>query len=160
MRQLAAGPALTQAWAAGLPYWAASVLVTAHVSGVGQGSPVGRHLLQSSHHLVPPLTLPLSHASVALRAAVLVVQAADGLAGRGRKGGLGNYYVGWNIEPCLSPLCLSCSQFLRLGTKSDRTVVPLWARHRAEEQGNRSLTTCPYQDTVPRRYPTTYAPLG
>lgn len=109
MRQLAAGPALTQAWAAGLPYWAASVLVTAHVSGVGQGSPVGRHLLQSSHHLVPPLTLPLSHASVALRAAVLVVRAADGLAGRGRKGGLGNYYVRWNIEPCLSPLCLSCS---------------------------------------------------
>lgn len=79
MRQLAAGPALTQAWAAGLPYWAASVLVTAHVSGVGQGSPVGRHLLQSSHHLVPPLTLPLSHASVALRAAVLVVRAADSL---------------------------------------------------------------------------------
>lgn len=79
MRQLAAGPALTQAWAACLPYWAASVLVTAHVSGVGQGSPAGRRLLQSSHHLVPPLTLPLSPASVALGAAVLVVQAADSL---------------------------------------------------------------------------------
>lgn len=33
--QLAAGPAPTQAWAAGLPHWAAGVLVTAHVSGVG-----------------------------------------------------------------------------------------------------------------------------
>lgn len=77
--QLAAGPALTQAWAAGLPHWAAGVLVTTHVFGLGQGSPVGRHLLQSSHHLVPPLTLPLSQACITLRAAVLVVQAADTL---------------------------------------------------------------------------------
>lgn len=80
--QLAAGPALTQAWAAGLPHWAAGVLVTVHVFGLGRGSPVGRHLLQSSHHLVPPLALPLSQARVALRATVLVVRAADGLWGR------------------------------------------------------------------------------
>lgn len=73
MRQLAAGPAPTQAWAAGLPHWAAGVLVTAHVSAVRQGSPAGRHLLQSSHHLVPPLTLPPSQARVAMGAAVLVV---------------------------------------------------------------------------------------
>lgn len=73
VRQLAAGPAPTQAWAAGLPHWAAGVLVTAHVSAVRQGSPAGRHLLQSSHHLVPPLTLPPSQARVAMGAAVLVV---------------------------------------------------------------------------------------
>lgn len=77
--QLATGPALTQAWAAGLPHWAAGVLITAHVFGLGQGSPVGRHLLQSSHNLVAPLTLPLSQARVALRAAVLVIRAADSL---------------------------------------------------------------------------------
>lgn len=80
--QLAAGPALTQAWAAGLPHWAAGVLVTVRVFGFGQGSPVGRHLLQSSHDLVPPLTLPPSQACVALRATVLVVRAADSLWGR------------------------------------------------------------------------------
>lgn len=79
MGQLAAGPAPTQAWAAGLPHWAAGELVTARVPGVGQGSSAGRRLLQSGHHLVPPLTLPPSHTHVALGAAVLVVRAADSL---------------------------------------------------------------------------------
>lgn len=79
MGQLAAGPVPTQAWAAGLPHRTAGELVTARVSGVGQGSSAGRHLLQSGHHLVPPLTLPPSHTCVALGAAVLVVRAADSL---------------------------------------------------------------------------------
>lgn len=77
--QLAAGPAPAQAQAAGLPHWAAGVLVTAHGPELGQGSAAGRPLLQSSHHLVPPLTLPPSHARVALGAAVLVVRAAGSL---------------------------------------------------------------------------------
>lgn len=41
-----------------------------------------RHLVQSGHHLVPPLTVPSSH--IALRAAVLVVQATNSL-GRWQK---------------------------------------------------------------------------
>lgn len=80
--QLAAGPALTQAWAAGLPHWAAGVLVAVRVFGLGQGSPGGRHLPQSRHDLVPPLTLTPSQARVALRTTVLVVRAADSLWGR------------------------------------------------------------------------------
>lgn len=73
VRQLAAGPAPTQAWAAGLPHRAAGVLVTAHVSAMRQGSLAGRHLLQSSHRPAPLLTLPLGQARVAMGAAVLVV---------------------------------------------------------------------------------------
>lgn len=80
--QLTAGPGPPQTRAAGLPHRAAGVLVTAHVSGVGRGGPAGRHLVQSGHHLVPPLTVPSSHTRIALRAAVLVVQAADSLWGR------------------------------------------------------------------------------
>lgn len=73
MGQLAAGPARTQAWAAGLPHGAAGVLVAARVSETGLRSQVGRLLLQSRHHLVPLLTLPLIRACVAMGAAVLVV---------------------------------------------------------------------------------------
>lgn len=82
MRQLAAGPGPPQARAAGLPHRAAGVLVTARVSGVGRGGPVGRHFVQSGHHLSPPLTVPSGHTRVALRAAVLLVRAADSLWGR------------------------------------------------------------------------------
>lgn len=82
--QLTAGPGPPQTRAAGLPHRAAGVLVTAHVSGVGRGGPAGRHLVQSGHHLLPPLTVPSSHTRIALRAAVLVVQAADSL-GRWQK---------------------------------------------------------------------------
>lgn len=82
MGQLAAGPAPTQAWAAGLSHWAAGALVTAHVSGWGQGSPVGRPLLLSDYYLASPLTPSLSYAHVALGTAVLVVGAADSLWNR------------------------------------------------------------------------------
>lgn len=82
MRQLATGPGPPQARAAGLPYRAAGVLVTARVSGVGRGSPAGRHLVQSGQHLVPPLTVPSGHTRVALGAAMLVVRAADSLGRR------------------------------------------------------------------------------
>lgn len=81
MGQLAAGPAPAQTRAAGLPNWAAGVLVAADVSGVGSGSPAGRHLLQPSHDLGSPLTPPLSDTHIALGAAVLVVRAADSLWG-------------------------------------------------------------------------------
>lgn len=73
MRQLAAGPASTQAWAAGLSHGAAGVLVTAYIPAVRWGSPAGRHLLQSTHHLAPPLTVPVVQARIAMGAAVLVV---------------------------------------------------------------------------------------
>lgn len=73
VRQLAAGPAPTQAGAAGLPHGAAGVLVTAHVSAVRQGGLAGRHLLQSSHRLASLLTMALGQARVAMGAAMLVV---------------------------------------------------------------------------------------
>lgn len=66
MRQLAAGPASTQAWAAGLSHGAAGVLVTAYIPAVRWGSPAGRHLLQSTHHLAPPLTVPVVQARIAM----------------------------------------------------------------------------------------------
>lgn len=78
--QLAAGPALAQARAAGLPHRATGVLVTARgVSGLGRGSPAGGHLVQSGHHVLLPLTVSLADTRVALGAAVLVVRAADSL---------------------------------------------------------------------------------
>lgn len=81
--QLAAGPALAQARAAGLPHRATGVLVTARgVSGLGRGSPAGGHLVQSGHHVLLPLTVSLADTRVALGAAVLVVRAADSLWGR------------------------------------------------------------------------------
>jgi len=73
VRQLAAGPAPTQAGAAGLPHGAAGVLVTAYVSAARRGSPAGRCLLQSSHRLAPPLTMPFGQARVAMGTAVLMV---------------------------------------------------------------------------------------
>lgn len=73
MGQLAAGPTSRQAWAAGLPYWAAGMLVTTDISNLEQGCLAGRHLLQGSHHCVSLLTVPLSQTCEALRAAMLVV---------------------------------------------------------------------------------------
>lgn len=73
VRQLAAGPAPTQAGAAGLPHRAAGVLVTAHVSVVRQGGLAGRRLLQPSHRLASLLTPALGQARVAMGAAMLVV---------------------------------------------------------------------------------------
>lgn len=79
MGQLAAGPTSLQAWAAGLPYWAAGMLVTTNISNLEQGVLAGRHLLQASHHCVSLLTVPLSQTCEALRAAMAVVWAADSL---------------------------------------------------------------------------------
>lgn len=73
MGQLAAGPTSRQAWAAGLPYWAAGMLVTTDISNLEQGCLAGRHLLQGSHHCVSLLTVPLSQTCEALRAAMPVV---------------------------------------------------------------------------------------
>jgi hypothetical protein len=73
MGQLAAGPTSLEAWAAGLPYWAAGMLVTTDISNLERGCLAGRYLLQASHHCVSLLTVPLSQTCEALRAAMLVV---------------------------------------------------------------------------------------
>lgn len=73
MGQLAAGPTSLQAWAAGLPYWAAGMLVTTNISMLEQSCLAGGHLLQASHHSVSLLTVPLIHTFETLRAAMLVV---------------------------------------------------------------------------------------
>lgn len=73
MGQLAAGPTSLEARAAGLPYWAAGMLVTTDISNLERGCLAGRYLLQASHHCVSLLTVPLSQTCEALRAAMLVV---------------------------------------------------------------------------------------
>lgn len=71
--QLAAGPASPQAWAAGLSYWAAGVLVTTDISNLERGCLAGGQPLQASHHGVPLLTVPLRGTGETLGAAVLMV---------------------------------------------------------------------------------------
>lgn len=72
MGQLAAGPTSLQAWTAGLPYWAAGMLVTTDISSLEQGCLAGWHLLQASHYNVSLLTVPLSQACETPRATMLV----------------------------------------------------------------------------------------
>lgn len=73
MGQLAAGPTSLQAWTAGLPYWAAGMLVTTDISSLEQGCLAGRRLLHGSHHFVSLQTVPLRQACETLRATMLVV---------------------------------------------------------------------------------------
>lgn len=91
---------------------------------------------------------------------------AHGLSSRQPAGGS----TGWSgkllcgtekLSPCLPRLSLPLTA-PPAGNEPDRTGGPPVGQ-RTEEQSNRSLTTCPGQDTVatpPQCSPPTYAPLG